>query len=94
MSWILVVLDYIGFSGNALTKENVDWRDGNILKLATSFKHATGILSLNDSDLIFEQSTNRRVYGALPVLRAEVSIKGAFQLRNHFLSVNSCMPWP
>eukprot|EP00973_Karenia_brevis_P001293 176912-Karenia_brevis.AAC.1 len=71
MSWILVVLDYIGFSGNALTKDNVDWGDENIVKVATSFKHATGILSLNDSDLIFEQSTNRRVYGALPLPRAK-----------------------
>eukprot|EP00973_Karenia_brevis_P036248 4998736-Karenia_brevis.AAC.1 len=40
MSWILVVLDYIGFSGNALTKDNADSCDENILKLATTFKHA------------------------------------------------------
>eukprot|EP00973_Karenia_brevis_P070497 9799808-Karenia_brevis.AAC.1 len=60
MSWILVILDYIGFSGDALTKDNKAWTDESILKLATTFKHATGILSLHDPDLVFEESINRR----------------------------------
>eukprot|EP00973_Karenia_brevis_P004299 589336-Karenia_brevis.AAC.1 len=51
MSWILVILDYIAFAGDALTKDNEVWTDESILKLATTFKHATGVLSLNDPDL-------------------------------------------
>eukprot|EP00973_Karenia_brevis_P030424 4194570-Karenia_brevis.AAC.1 len=60
MSWILVILDYIAFAGDALTHGNKNWRDGNILKLATTFKHATGILAKNDPDLVFENNANRR----------------------------------
>eukprot|EP00973_Karenia_brevis_P071460 9928286-Karenia_brevis.AAC.1 len=75
MSWILVTLDYIAFTGDAPTKDNKVWRDENILKLATTFKHATGILSLNDPDLIFECGDNRRLFGALPTPRAKVSMK-------------------
>eukprot|EP00973_Karenia_brevis_P075840 10536993-Karenia_brevis.AAC.1 len=75
MSWILVILDYIAYAGDALTHGNINWRDENILKLATTFKHATSILAKNDCDLVFETSTNRRVFGSLPTPRAQVAMK-------------------